>query len=209
MLFRSGAERGGLRIKEYNVVEDAVPIKEVVFTSSYLTFELDKMPFLDGDGVGYEVNPRQTWAVAERTDIDVGRRISEQKDRIKNGHRLAVAAVNRLLQAVHEAKRGELVLNPYFSGTRFGNIWRLTIGDHVGVIGNPDGHCNSGWESEVFVVNGISHTMDDSGWSTSLEVGKVQPTSNISARSWKFDPVAGETINEPATYSFEGLNYDG
>lgn len=197
-VFFAGVD-GGLKIKSYNVTEDALPISAVKVSGTY-TITV-RGPHYQGPARAPRKKNLQSWAIARWTERSSGRIITENTKEIARGEDLALAAVRRLRAEIHDAKSGSLNLNPLASGEDFGHPTDLSVGDHIGVVGNIERDCRQKFESDLFVVNAVQHRISgDDGWQVTADVGKLVASDDLEVDFWYFDPTSQETLDPEEVY---------
>lgn len=199
LYFASGEGSDTLRIKEYNVTEDAIPVAGVKIGGTY-TITM-RSNYYGGPNRTLEKTKLQSWAVARWTTKKNGRMIVLDSKKVIKGEDLAIHALTRLLSEIYDSKGGNVVLNPLASSTVHGHPAAIRVGDHLAVVGNIHEGCNQKIESDLFVVNGLHHRISSEvGWEITADVGKLVNPDELEVDFWYFDPTNEEMLEPEEVY---------
>lgn len=188
-----------LKIKSYNVTEDAIPVSGVKVSGTYTL--VTSGPYFGGPTSTFDETKLQSWAVARRRNRSNGRMITLDTKQVMKGEDLANIAVTRLRAEIHDSKSGSIVLNPLASDEEQGHPTEISVGDHIGAFGNIEQDCKQTFDSDLFVVNGVHHRIgDDVGWEITVNVGKLADPGDIEVDFWYFDPTSQEVLEPEEVY---------
>lgn len=188
--------RGGLLLREYDVVENASPVTGVI---GYGTYNIQDIFTGKAEVAGHEnvqLRVEATW----NTETE-GRVVSLEPKRIQDPVHLANAAERALRFMVYDNTSGELTLNPVSSSDQFGSVFDLALGDQLVVVG-VDAGCGRSIPSGVFGVHGLRHRIStEKGWELSVRVGKLIGTDAITVRALVVNPETGKWVDANDYYS--------
>lgn len=187
---------GALKIREWDVVENASPVTGVVGYGTYkgndiLTGEVEIAGSED-----VQLRVEATW-----TGESAGRVVQLSPMRIEDPVELANAVERTLRRYIYDNASGEFTINPLASSDAFGSVFEIRLGDQIFVVGAESG-CGKSIPTDIFAVHGIRHKITpDGGWELSVRVGKLIDSDAVQVRPFIVNPKTGDWVDANEYYS--------